>query len=76
MFEAVTITCDTIFLVWCQRGTCSNEINIGATNFERGRCEGERSGREALLGGSGSLPGKILKSWYCLVVSDASFWYF
>ena len=29
---------------------------------------------EALLGGTGaSSPGKILKSWYCLVASDASF---
>ena len=30
--------------------------------------------RKAWLGGSGACsPGKILKSWYCLVASDASF---
>ena len=49
MFEAVTITCDTPFPVWCQRG--SNEIYIGATIFGHGRCEGARGRRRALLGG-------------------------
>ena len=49
MFEAVTITCDTLFAVWCQRGS-TNEIYIGATIFEHGRCEGERGRRKALLG--------------------------
>ena len=74
-FEAVTITCGTFFPVWCQ--TASNEIHIGATIFEHGRCEGERGMREALLEGSGDmLPREILKSWYSLVASESSFLYF
>ena len=58
--------------MWCQTG--SNEIRIGAKIFEHGRCEGESGMREALLGGSGDmLPREILKSWYSLVASEASF---
>ena len=30
----------------------------------------------AVPGGWGMLPREILKSWYCLVASNASFWYF